>query len=91
MKGVLILIIKAYRLMLSPWLGGQCRFHPSCSTYSLEAIERHGALRGGWLMIYRILRCQPFCKGGYDPVPDSKPKAQQPESRLNSSRNIPHG
>ena len=69
MKTLMIWIIKAYRLVLSPWIGGQCRFTPSCSIYGLEAIEKHGALRGGWLTAYRILRCNPFCAGGHDPVP----------------------
>lgn len=69
MKTLMIWVIKAYRYLLSPWLGRQCRFTPSCSMYGLQAIEHHGALRGGWLTLYRILRCNPFCAGGYDPVP----------------------
>jgi len=70
MRHVLILFIKFYRAVFSPYIGGQCRFHPTCSVYAIEAIERYGALRGGWLMLRRIGRCQPLCAGGIDPVPD---------------------
>ena len=69
MRYILIRFIKVYRAIFSPYIGGQCRFHPTCSVYAIEAIERHGALRGGWLMARRIGRCQPLCKGGLDPVP----------------------
>jgi putative membrane protein insertion efficiency factor len=66
---ILLLLIRAYQLTLSPFFGQQCRFTPSCSKYAREAIERHGARRGSWLAIRRIARCHPFCAGGYDPVP----------------------
>jgi putative membrane protein insertion efficiency factor len=66
----LLAAIRAYRLLLSPWLGGQCRFEPSCSHYALEAIERHGAGIGSYLAARRVLRCHPWCAGGHDPVPD---------------------
>lgn len=69
MEKLLQAIIRAYQLMLSPFLGNHCRFTPSCSHYASEAIGRHGAWRGGWLAIRRIFRCHPFCPGGYDPVP----------------------
>lgn len=62
-------LIRAYQLTLSPIIGQQCRFTPSCSRYASEAIEIHGAMRGSWLAFRRILRCQPFCEGGFDPVP----------------------
>jgi putative membrane protein insertion efficiency factor len=65
----LLLCVHAYRLLLSPILGGACRFQPSCSQYSLDAIALHGARRGAWLSIKRIARCHPFRAGGYDPVP----------------------
>jgi len=65
----LLLLIEAYRLVLSPFLGGQCRFEPSCSRYGAEAIARHGAWRGTVLTVRRLLRCQPFHPGGFDPVP----------------------
>ena len=65
----LISLIRLYQITLSPFFGQQCRFTPSCSEYTRQAIERYGASRGSWLGIRRIVRCQPFCKGGYDPVP----------------------
>ena len=67
---ILMWIIRAYQLLLSPMLGPRCRFYPSCSCYAHTAIERHGALKGTWLGLCRLLRCHPFNKGGYDPVPD---------------------
>lgn len=66
---LLMLPIKAYRIVLSPLLGPTCRFEPSCSRYALEALRVHGALRGSWLTVRRIGRCHPFHPGGYDPVP----------------------
>ncbi len=71
MRFLLIQLIKAYRLLISPLLGKPCRFHPSCSEYGLEAVEKHGACRGGALTLKRILRCHPFAKGGFDPVPEA--------------------
>jgi putative membrane protein insertion efficiency factor len=62
-------LIRGYQLAISPWLGRNCRFYPSCSQYTLEAIERHGALKGLWLGLRRVLRCHPFHPGGHDPVP----------------------
>lgn len=61
--------IRFYRTGISPLTPPSCRFHPTCSAYALEAIERYGAGRGGWLALRRLLRCHPFCRGGYDPVP----------------------
>lgn len=69
MRAILIALIKGYQYALSPWWGRQCRFMPTCSHYAIEAIERHGAIRGGWLASRRILRCHPWHAGGYDPVP----------------------
>ena len=71
---VLMAIVRGYRLMLSPWLGNACRFEPTCSRYSLAALEKHGALAGSYLTVHRILRCQPWCDGGHDPVPDNAPR-----------------
>lgn len=72
MSKLVILVLRAYRYVLSPLLGDRCRFHPSCSTYTQEAVERFGVLRGGWMGIKRIGRCHPFHPGGLDPVPGSK-------------------
>ena len=69
MKKVLLLLIKFYRNFISPLKPPSCRYIPTCSEYALIAIERYGAYRGGWLAAKRILRCHPFHKGGYDPVP----------------------
>lgn len=68
-KGLLIGIIYAYRTLISPVLPQSCRFYPSCSAYSIEALKKHGVLKGIILTIYRILRCNPFNSGGHDPVP----------------------
>ncbi len=64
--------VRAYRRFLSPLKPPTCRFHPTCSAYAIEALELHGVLRGTGLTVWRILRCQPFGKGGFDPVPDSE-------------------
>jgi hypothetical protein len=65
----LIALLRFYRYAISPMLGRNCRFHPTCSEYAIEAIQRHGALRGGWMAAKRVGRCHPFNSGGYDPVP----------------------
>ena len=62
-------VVQVYRVTLSPLLGPTCRFEPSCSAYALEALERHGARRGAWLGLRRVLRCHPFHPAGFDPVP----------------------
>jgi putative membrane protein insertion efficiency factor len=69
---ILSLPVKAYRLIFSPWVGHNCRYQPTCSAYALEALEKHGAIKGGWLAARRILRCHPWGKSGYDPVPSRK-------------------
>ena len=69
----LMLLVSGYRLLLSPWLGSSCRFEPTCSAYSLQALERHGAAAGTYLTAARILRCHPWCNGGFDPVPERAP------------------
>jgi len=69
MKTVLIALLRFYRYAISPMLGRNCRFHPTCPEYAIEAVQRHGALRGGWMAAKRVGRCHPFNPGGYDPVP----------------------
>jgi len=73
-RGLLIGLVKGYRFFLSPWLGSACRFEPTCSLYALDALDRHGALAGGYLSARRLLRCHPWCQGGLDPVPMHKPR-----------------
>ena len=73
-RGLLIGLIKGYRLLLSPWLGSACRFNPTCSVYALRALERHGATIGSYLMVARLARCHPWCAGGHDPVPENAPR-----------------
>lgn len=65
----LILLIRIYQLTLSPFIGNQCRYTPSCSNYGIEAIKKYGAIKGGWLTLKRILSCNPWGGSGYDPVP----------------------
>ena len=69
MRYVLKILIRAYQVALSPLLGANCRYYPTCSQYAIEAIETHGSLRGTWLAIKRISRCHPWHEGGFDPVP----------------------
>lgn len=68
MSKILLALIRFYRAAISPLLGANCRYIPTCSAYAMQAIEKYGALKGGLLALRRILRCHPFCKGGYDPV-----------------------
>ena len=70
MRFMLIAIIKVYKYFISPLLGSNCRFYPSCSSYSLEALQRHGAIIGSYLTLKRLLKCHPFHQGGIDPVPE---------------------
>jgi putative membrane protein insertion efficiency factor len=92
--------LRAYKLVFSPVLhamggaGGACRFHPTCSEYAATALTEHGLARGGWMALRRVLRCQPFCKGGFDPVPLRRgtnaretSDASLPESRALPSAN----
>ena len=70
LQTTLILLIKAYKLTVSPFLGRSCRFYPSCSSYAIEAVERYGAVAGSWLAVKRLGRCHPWNEGGLDAVPD---------------------
>jgi len=74
MRRLLIALVRGYRLLLSPWLGSACRFEPTCSVYALQALERHGAGWGSYLTAARLVRCQPWCAGGHDPVPEQAPR-----------------
>ena len=69
MRRALILAIRAYKLLISPFLPPSCIYHPTCSQYAAEAVEKHGALKGAWLAVKRVLRCNPLSKGGFDAVP----------------------
>lgn len=71
MKKVFLMLIRIYQIAISPLLPPACRFYPCCSEYGKEAIEKHGALRGGMLTAWRLMRCQPLAKSGFDPVPPS--------------------
>lgn len=74
MQAALMGLVKAYRLLLSPWLGSACRFEPTCSVYSLQALQAHGAAAGTYLTLARLARCHPWCAGGHDPVPAERPR-----------------
>jgi putative membrane protein insertion efficiency factor len=69
LKPIALLALSLYRALVSPWLGGHCRFHPTCSIYATEAIARHGVVGGGVFALRRLLRCHPFQPAGFDPVP----------------------
>jgi len=73
-KVLLVGLVRGYRLLLSPWLGSACRFEPTCSAYSLQALQTHGAAAGSYLTLTRLARCHPWCAGGSDPVPSEKPQ-----------------
>lgn len=82
MQRLLMGVVKGYRLFLSPWLGSACRFEPTCSAYSLQALELHGAAAGSYLTVRRLVRCHPWCDGGHDPVPPQLPRSMRLFSRL---------
>jgi len=77
MQRALILFVKAYRLLVSPFLGNNCRYYPTCSEYAVIAIDRHGAIKGSWLAAKRIGRCHPWHSGGVDPVPEQLEKQEK--------------
>lgn len=70
MKWLALKLLTGYKMVISPLLPSSCRFYPTCSEYSYQAIDRFGVVRGGWMTVRRIARCNPFCEGGYDPVPE---------------------
>jgi uncharacterized protein len=81
---LLIALVQAYRLVLSPWLGSACRFEPTCSAYALQALQMHGAAAGTYLTLRRLARCHPLCQGGHDPVPQELPGLFSPKASRNS-------
>ena len=80
MQTILIFLVKLYQKTLSLFIGGECRFYPTCSSYSIDAIREHGSLKGSWLTIKRIIRCNPLHPGGVDFVPESKQCQHQHQS-----------
>ena len=84
----LILLVRLYQVTLGPLMGGHCRFQPTCSNYAIEALTTHGALRGTWLTIRRLLCCHPFGGGGYDPVPPKKMNHGDTEARRGESNGL---
>lgn len=88
LQRALVTAIRAYRAVISPLFMPTCRFHPTCSRYAIQAIDRFGAARGSWLAVKRVLRCHPLHPGGYDPVPDRFPGDRHP---VNSPAEKPCG
>ena len=81
-RNFLMGLVRGYRLLLSPWLGSACRFEPTCSAYALQALEKHGAAGGSYLTVCRLARCNPWCNGGHDPVPEEPPRVTRLFSRF---------
>lgn len=89
MRLILVWLVRGYQLLLSSWIGGQCRFTPTCSQYTIDALRRHGAAQGSYLGVMRIVRCNPWCDGGHDPAPQvfhwaAWRREQAPEADLDS-------
>ena len=78
LKALLLTLLRGYKWAISPYLSPACRYVPTCSEYAVEAIERHGAFRGSAMAVWRVLRCHPFVRGGYDPVPQNADAAPAP-------------
>lgn len=89
MRTLLMGLVRGYRLLLSPWLGSSCRFEPTCSVYSLQALDKYGAAAGSYLTARRLARCHPWCDGGLDPVPQELPRGMRLFSRLVPSDDPP--
>jgi uncharacterized protein len=82
LQRLLLLLVAFYRRFVSPSLGRHCRYHPSCAAYAQLSLERHGPWRGSALAVWRLLRCNPFTRGGYDPVPEVAVSARADEIRM---------
>ena len=88
MSKILIAFVRVYQYTISPLLGQRCRYYPSCSNYAVEALREHGALRGLGLASWRLLRCNPFSNGGYDPVPPRRKNCQHENCETNVSARV---
>jgi hypothetical protein len=88
MSRVLIVLIKAYQYTVSPLLGPRCKYYPSCSNYAVEALREHGVIRGMGLASWRLLRCNPFSNGGYDPVPPRRRGREHDHHQSNVSAHV---
>lgn len=86
---LLVLLVRAYQLLVSPLLGPRCRFYPSCSAYAVEALRVHGALRGTWLAVRRVGRCHPWNPGGVDQVPPARDRVRRREQHAGSAPHHP--
>ncbi len=84
MKHVLVWLIRAYQYLVSPWVGNQCRFYPTCSEYARIAIAKHGSARGSWMAVRRVVKCHPWHEGGMDLVPGTE-AASGPENKAEKS------
>nr|WP_148615446.1 membrane protein insertion efficiency factor YidD [Nocardioides rubriscoriae] len=89
MKHVLIVVLKLYRLLISPLYGQVCRYYPTCSAYALEAVEVHGSIKGSWLAVRRVARCHPWAPGGVDKVPPRVPRPPRPPAARGHHRGSP--
>jgi len=78
-KAFVLFLLRGYKRWFSPLLGQRCRYYPSCSQYTAQAVDRFGTLHGGWLGVKRICRCHPFCEGGFDPVPELPAPSAPPD------------
>ena len=87
-RQALLLLVRAYRYWLKPWLGNSCRFEPSCSAFALQALQQHGAARGAALAGWRLLRCHPWCDGGDDAVPEPRTAARFKPTDPSTSRGL---
>jgi putative membrane protein insertion efficiency factor len=90
LKTLLLALLRGYKAVLSPFLPPACRYVPTCSEYAVEAIERYGAFRGSAMAMWRVLRCHPFVRGGYDPMPWNDAPAATPTNRRTAGGGCPH-